>query len=57
MRYEDWGGLSGTPIIDEDGKCVAVLTNVLEGTNSVWGISIKRLETLLDIISSEGNRE
>lgn len=57
VRYEDWGGLSGTPIIDEDGKCVAVLTNVLEGTNSVWGISIKRLETLLDIISSEGNRE
>lgn len=57
MRYEDWGGLSGTPIIDEEGKCVAVLTNVLEGTNSVWGISIKRLETLLDIISSEGNRE
>lgn len=51
------GGLSGTPIIDEEGKCVAVLTDVLEGTNSVWGISIKRLETLLDIISFEENRE
>ncbi|CCZ69788.1 uncharacterized protein BN759_01960 [Bacteroides sp. CAG:702] len=57
VRYEDWGGLSGTPIIDEEGKCVAVLTNVLEGTNSVWGISIKRLETLLDIINFEKNRE
>lgn len=56
VRYEDWGGLSGTPVIDEDGKCVAVLTNVYEGTNSVWGISIKRLNMLLDIINFEENR-
>lgn len=35
------GGLSGTPIIDDDGKCVAVLTDIFEGTNSVCGILSK----------------
>lgn len=53
VTYANWGGLSGSPIIDEEGKCVGVLTTILEGTNSVWGISTKRLKMLLDMVDKQ----
>lgn len=53
VTHRDWGGLSGTPVVDEDGECVAILTSINEGTKTVWGISTARLKMLLDVIDRQ----
>lgn len=45
----DWEGLSGSPVISEDGECVGVLSSVNENSNSIWIVPISKVKMLLDI--------
>ena len=46
---EDWEGLSGSPVFNEDGECVGVLCDVLEYSHSIWVMPISKVKMLLDI--------
>jgi hypothetical protein len=45
----DWEGLSGSPILSEDGECVGVLCDVLENSNSVWAMPMSKVKLLLEV--------
>ncbi len=47
---KDWSGLSGSPVLNQDGKCVGVLCSVIEGTRSVFVKPFKRILPVLDTI-------
>lgn len=46
----DWEGLSGSPVISEDGDCVGVLCSVLANSRSLWVKPISYVRMLMDII-------
>jgi S1-C subfamily serine protease len=46
---EDWEGLSGSPVFSEDGKCVGVLSDVLENSKSIWVIPISKVKMLIEV--------
>lgn len=46
---EEWEGLSGSPIISEDGDCVGVLCSVNEYSNSIWIMPIAKVKMLIEI--------
>ncbi|TWI85872.1 hypothetical protein IQ13_1041 [Lacibacter cauensis] len=48
--YEDWAGLSGSPVLNQDGKCIGVLCSVIEGTKSVFVKPFNEILPLLDTI-------
>jgi hypothetical protein len=48
--YEDWAGLSGSPVLNQEGKCIGVLCSVNEGTKSVFVKPFNELVPLLDTI-------
>ncbi|MDE5516054.1 hypothetical protein KRE49_09895 [Elizabethkingia meningoseptica] len=48
--YEDWAGLSGSPVLNQEGKCVGVLCSVNEGTQSVFVKPFKKITPFLDTI-------
>jgi hypothetical protein len=45
---DDYRGSSGAPILDEEGKLVALAAKVWEGTKLIYGFSIDECEKLLD---------
>ncbi|KAA6320454.1 hypothetical protein EZS27_029779 [termite gut metagenome] len=47
--YEDWAGLSGSPVLNENGECIGVLCIVNKETNSIWVMSINKVKMLMDI--------
>lgn len=48
--YDDWSGLSGSPVLNQEGKCIGVLCSVTEGTKSVFVKPFKKIIPLLDTI-------
>lgn len=48
--YENWAGLSGSPVINQDGKCVGVLCSINEGTKSVFVKPFSKILPFLDTI-------
>jgi len=46
---QEWEGLSGLPIISEDGECVGVLCDILEGSNSIWVMPISKVKMLIEV--------
>jgi hypothetical protein len=48
--YDDWAGLSGSPVINQNGKCVGVLCSVNEGTKSVFVKPFRKIIPFLDTI-------
>ncbi|MCK6648202.1 MAG: hypothetical protein L6Q66_00975 [Bacteroidia bacterium] len=48
--YEDWAGLSGSPVINQEGKCIGVLCSVNEGTRSVFVKPFNKIRIFLDTI-------
>lgn len=50
MDSNDWKGLSGSPIINQDGKCVGMLLSVLERSKSIFAFPIKSIVPYLDIL-------
>lgn len=49
VSYDDWAGLSGSPVINQEGKCIGVLCSINIGTNSVWVMPIDKIKMLMDI--------
>lgn len=47
--YEDWNGLSGSPVFSEDGECVGVLSSVLKDSYSIWVMPILKVKMLIEI--------
>lgn len=45
----DWRGISGAPIFNQEGKCVGILTSVNAGSKMVWGYSYKTIFMLMDM--------
>ncbi len=46
---EEWEGLSGSPVISEDGDCVGVLCSVYENSTSIWVMPISKVKMLIEI--------
>jgi len=46
---EDWAGLSGSPVISEDGECIGVLCVVLENSRSIWVMPIPKVKMLIEV--------
>lgn len=46
---EEWEGLSGSPVISEDGDCVGVLCSVNENSKSIWVMPIAKVKMLIEI--------
>jgi hypothetical protein len=46
---EEWEGLSGSPVISEDGECVGVLCDVLENSNSIWVMPISKVKMFIEV--------
>lgn len=46
---DDYSGCSGAPILDEDGKLVALTASVAKNTKLVFGFSIEECRKLLDL--------
>lgn len=47
---EDWAGLSGSPVLNQEGKCVGILCSIIEGTRSVFVKPMRKIIPLLDVI-------
>ncbi len=47
--YEDWAGLSGSPVLNDTGECIGVLCAVTKNTNSIWVMPISMVKMLMDI--------
>lgn len=50
LDYDDWAGLSGSPVLNQEGKCIGVLCSVNEGTKSVFVKPFSKIRPLLDTI-------
>lgn len=48
-NQQDWEGLSGSPVICEDGECIGVLCSVLENSNSIWVMPISKIKMLIEV--------
>lgn len=46
---DDYSGCSGSPILDEDGKLVALTASVMRNTKLIFGFSIDECKKLLDL--------
>ena len=46
---EDWVGLSGSPVISEEGDCVGVLCSVRENSRSIWVMPISKVKMLIEV--------
>jgi hypothetical protein len=56
--YEDWAGLSGSPVLDEEGRCVGMLCSVNEGTNAVFVKPMSAIKVVLEaLICQKHNNE
>jgi len=49
QHYDDWAGLSGSPVISETGSCVGVLCSVNVGTKSIFVMPIDMVKMFMDI--------
>jgi hypothetical protein len=50
---EDWEGLSGSPIISQNGDCVGVLCSVNPKSYSIWAMPIDKVKMLIEVASSQ----
>ena len=46
---KEWEGLSGSPVISEDGNCIGVLCAINENSHSVWVMPIDKVEMLIQV--------
>lgn len=46
---KDWEGLSGSPVINETGKCIGVICDVLENSQSIWVMPITKVKMLIEV--------
>lgn len=54
---EEWEGLSGSPVISEDGDCVGVLCSVNEKSKAIWVMPINKVKILIEIAFQEEKLE
>jgi hypothetical protein len=47
--YEDWAGISGAPILNQEGKCAGIITSVNVDSKMVWGYTVKTITMLMDM--------
>jgi hypothetical protein len=47
--YDDWAGLSGSAVINQEGKCIGVLCSVIENTKSIF---VKPFEKILPLLQT-----
>jgi hypothetical protein len=47
---EEWAGLSGSPVLNQEGKCIGVLCSIIEGTRSVFVKPFNKIRVFLDTI-------
>jgi hypothetical protein len=54
INLTDYEGCSGTPILDAQGRLVALASKVMEGTQLLYGFSIEECRNLLDVAIHSG---
>lgn len=53
----DWKGLSGSPIISEEGDCVGVLCSINEKSKSVWVMPFDKVKMLMEVAIHQNSQE
>lgn len=51
--YEKWAGLSGSPVLSQEGNCIGVLSSVLPGTKRICVLANDKMKMLLDLAIME----
>lgn len=47
--YEDWAGLSGSPVVNQRADCVGVLCSINVNTKSLWIKPFSKIKMLMDL--------
>lgn len=47
--HDDWAGLSGSPVLNQEGKCIGVLCSVIVNTTSIF---VKPFEKILPLLQT-----
>ena len=55
INVEEWKGLSGSPIFDEDGKLVGMVNEVVDGGKEIYVTPINHILRLIDYAISIEN--
>lgn len=51
--YEDWAGISGSPILNPEGYIVGIACSVLPNTHYMYGLDITQVRPLFDMLIHE----
>ena len=51
--YEDWAGISGAPIMNQEGKCAGIVTSVNVDSKMVWGYTVETITMLMESLLSD----
>lgn len=54
--YDEWAGISGSPVLNPQGEIVGIASAVLPGTPHLFALDIKTVRALFDVLISERNR-
>lgn len=54
--YEEWAGISGAPILNQEGGLVGIACSVLDGTHTMFGLDINFVLKFLDIAIDQEKR-
>ena len=55
IKFEEWEGLSGSPIFDEDGKLVGMVNEVVNGDREIYVTPINHILRFIDYAISIEN--
>lgn len=51
--YDEWAGISGAPIFNQEGKCAGIITSVNKDSKMVWGYAVETIIMLMDLAIAE----
>ncbi|MGQ2981855.1 hypothetical protein [Flavobacterium sp.] len=55
LDYDDWAGLSGSPVVNQKGDCVGVLCSVGVNTKSLWVKPFSKIKPLMEVAILQKN--
>lgn len=53
INYDEWAGISGSPVLNSQGEIVGIASAVLPGTPHMFALDIKTVRTIFDVLISE----
>lgn len=57
LDRDEWRGLSGSPVLSDEGECVGVICDVLENSKSIWVMPISKVQMLIEVAVQQEAQE